>query len=313
MEIHFIPTQDDVQKNPLYSEMAARGSTIHNAFDWSVIPDGAPVISFCNQEFLNSLPEIRQRSRRTIFVNCMTWLFGKEKEAMQRGDIALFLYQNENVKTNLMPRLKALNDDANIRFMSFRPYFDDAAFPFMGKRLSDWFGAGHISRQEDDKFSKDILKIYEYFSSPIEKRGFFLGFDARSQAKTGEPPAWIETYHDHNDLSQQEFYHRCHIILQPTDTTENWPRIGFEAMASGSVLIVDKRGGWEQMIEHGKTGWLCENTGDFIAYASKMAWEPHLREDIAAAARERGRKLGGMEASLESWEEVFYSLDQLPE
>lgn len=104
----------------------------------------------------------------------MTWLFGKEKEAMQRGDIALFLYQNENVKTNLMPRLKALNDDANIRFMSFRPYFDDAAFPFMGKRLSDWFGAGHISRQEDDKFSKDILKIYEYFSSPIEKRGFFL-------------------------------------------------------------------------------------------------------------------------------------------
>ncbi|MEG1937685.1 MAG: hypothetical protein RR138_01215 [Akkermansia sp.] len=40
-----------------------------------------------------------------------------------------------------------------------------------------------------------------------------------------------------------EMLERCHIILQPTDTTENWPRIGFEAMASGSVLIVDKRGG----------------------------------------------------------------------
>lgn len=84
-------------------------------------------------------------------------------------------------------------------------------------------------------------------------------------------------------------------------------------MASGSVLVVDKRGGWEQMVEHGKTGWLCESPGDFIAYASKMAWEPHYREDMAAAARERGLALGGMDASLESWKAVFESIEQLPE
>ncbi|MEG1507900.1 MAG: hypothetical protein RR373_04635 [Akkermansia sp.] len=81
----------------------------------------------------------------------MTWLFGKEKEAMSRGDIALFLYQNRQ-----SPRL-----------------------------------GGNFHRPENP-----------------------------------------------------------HIILQLTDTTKNWPRIGFEAMANGSVLIVDKRGGWEQMIIH---------------------------------------------------------------
>ena len=148
--------------------------------------------------------------------------------------------------------------------MTFRPYFDAADFPFIAGRSTDWFGAGHISRQDEDKFSKDTLHIYEHFASPVRKRGTFLGFDRRSEAKTGRPPDWVETFHDQKSLSQQEFYRRCHIVLQPTDTTENWPRVGFEAMASGSVLVVDRRGGWEQMVEHGKTGWLCECPGDFI-------------------------------------------------
>ncbi len=257
--LHFIPTQKNVRKAALYGEMTERGHMIHDAYDWSVIPEGAPVISFCNEDFLAALPEIRRRTRRTVFVNCMTWLFGKEKEAMSRGDIALFLYQNDKVWQNVMPRLRALNGDPSVRFMTFRPYFDSAAFPYVA----------------------------------------------------GKPPDWVETFHDQKALSQQEFYRRCHIVLQPTDTTENWPRIGFEAMASGSVLIVDKRGGWEQMIEHGRTGWLCESPGDFIAYASKMAWEPHYREDMAAAARERGLELGGLGASLESWRQVFDVIEEL--
>ena len=257
--LHFIPTQKNVRKAALYGEMTERGHMIHDAYDWSVIPEGAPVISFCNEDFLAALPEIRRRTRRTVFVNCMTWLFGKEKEAMSRGDIALFLYQNDKVWQNVMPRLRALNGDPSVRFMTFRPYFDSAAFPYVA----------------------------------------------------GKPPDWVETFHDQKALPQQEFYRRCHIVLQPTDTTENWPRVGFEAMASGSVLIVDKRGGWEQMIEHGRTGWLCESPGDFIACATKMAWEPHYREDMAAAARERGLALGGLEASQESWRQVFDVIEEL--
>ena len=312
MDIHLIPTQDNSRSTGLYPEMIERGVTVHDGYDWASIPDGAPVISFCNEAFLTALPEIRRRTRRTVFVNCMTWLFGKEKEAMQRGDIALFLYQNDRVRQNVMPRLRALNDDPAIRFMTFKPYFDTADFPFMEERPADWFGAGHISRQDEDKFSKDTWHIYEHVASPVQKRGTFLGFDRQSEAKTGRPPDWVETFHDQNALSQQEFYRRCHIVLQPTDTTENWPRVGFEAMASGSVLVVDRRGGWEQMVEHGKTGWLCDSPRDFITHATRMAWEPHRREDMAAAARERGLALGGQAAATESWAEVFAAMEQLP-
>ena len=86
-----------------------------------------------------------------------------------------------------------------------------------------------------------------------------------------------------------------------------------DAQTTASVLIVDNRGGWRQMVEHGKTGWLCGSERDFIYYASKMACEPNLRDDMAEAARARGLALGGLDVSLESWKEVLEAMARLPE
>ena len=67
------------------------------------------------------------------------------------------------------------------------------------------------------------------------------------------------------------------------------------------------------MMQHGKTGWLCDHERDFIYYASKMAYEPNLRNDMAEAARLRGLELGGLEVSMESWKQVFEAMAKLPE
>jgi glycosyltransferase involved in cell wall biosynthesis len=313
VEVNLIPTFDHYQAEPLYAEMLNLGVLVHPHNDWSVVQSGDPVIGFCNADFLNNLHEIRKRTRRTIFVNCMTWLFPKEKERMSNGEIAMFLYQNQEVLASHEPQLRALNGDPEIQFMSFKPYFDADRFPFHKERKSDYFGCGRISRQDADKFAKNTLHIYEYFVAPKFKRALFLGFDHRAEEKIGKPYDWIRTARDHSELSQKDFYQHCEIILQPTDTTENWPRIGFEAMASGSVLIVDNRGGWRQMVDHGITGWLCDHERDFIYYASTMAYEPQLRSEMAEAARLRGLELGGLEASKASWEEVFETISRLPE
>jgi glycosyltransferase involved in cell wall biosynthesis len=232
---------------------------------------------------------------------------------MQEGHIAMFLYQNPQVMETSRPLLQELNGDPAIRYMAFKPYFHREKFPFHPTRTEEFFGCGRISRQDPDKYSRHTLHIYEYFVSPRIKSAVFLGFDARSEAKTGQPFPWIRTARDHRELSQADFYQHCEIILQPMDTTENWPRIGFEAMASGSVLIVDNRGGWKTMVEHGKTGWLCDHERDFIYYASKMAYEPNLRADMAHAAREQGEKLSSLASSISSWEEVFAELATMPE
>lgn len=312
MEVHLVPSWD-YHTEPLYNEMVNLGVIMHAPGDWSAVQPGDPVLGFCNAEFLNSLPAIRRRTKRTVFVNCMTWLFDKEKEAMQNGDIAMFLYQNEAVRQNVMPILRKLNPNPAVQFMTFKPYFHAEAFPFIVERDTDQFGCGRISRQDADKFAANTLHIYDTFVAPVPKHGLFLGFDSRSEKKIGRPFDWIQIAHNQREVSQQAFYKHCRIVLQPTDTTENWPRVGFEAMASGSVLIVDNRGGWQQMVQHGKTGWLCNHERDFIYYASKMAYEPNLRDDMAEAARLRGLELGGLEVSMESWKEVFAVMENLPE
>ena len=77
MEMHLIPTQKKAHCAGLYPEMMNLGVTVHEGYDWEAIPAGAPVISFCNEEFLAALPKIRKRTRRTVFVNCMTWQIGR--------------------------------------------------------------------------------------------------------------------------------------------------------------------------------------------------------------------------------------------
>lgn len=311
-EVHLIPPGDCLRE-PLYEDMVKLGVVIHAPCDWTCLEPGDPVLGFCNSEFLEALPEIRKYTKRTVFINCMTWLFDKEKEAMAKGEIAMFLYQNEAVRQNVMPVLRGLNDDPEIRFCTFKPYFHAEDFPFITQRDTDFFGCGRISRQDADKFASNTLFIYDTFVSPILKHGLFLGFDKRSEEKIGRPYDWIQIAHDQREVSQQAFYKHCRIVLQPTDTTENWPRVGFEAMASGSVLIVDNRGGWQQMVQHGKTGWLCNHERDFIYYASKMAYEPNMRDDMAEAARLRGLELGGEDVSGESWKEIFENMANLPE
>lgn len=312
VEVHLIPSWD-AHAEPLFGEMRALGVRVHNPHDWSAVERGDPVIAFCSGDFLDRLPEIRRRTSRTVFANCMTWLFPKEKDAASRGEIAMFLYQNDAVRRAHEAELRALNPGAGTRFLTFSPYFDASAFPFVRERPTEFFGCGRISRQDADKFARNTLHIYEYFVAPVFKRGLFLGFDRRSEEKIGKPFDWIRVARDQTECSQQEFYRHCEIVLQPTDTTENWPRVGFEAMASGSVLVVDNRGGWRQLVEHGKTGWLCDHERDFIYYASKAAYEPNLRRDMAEAARERALRLGGLPVAAASWERVFDEIAKLPE
>ncbi|WP_418384178.1 glycosyltransferase [Akkermansia sp.] len=310
VEVHLIPAWNP-QCEELLPVMEERGVIIHEPLEWGAMRSEDAIFGFCSELYLSYLPEIRHYTRRTVFINCMTCVFGEEKRAMRDGEVALFLFQNEEVRSDLQPQLQAINPDPTIRFMSFRPYFHEEEFPFHSERNRDVFCCGHISRSDRDKYARETLAIYEGVRSPLPKKGIFLGFGALVEEKTGKPPSWIRTARNHYELPVTDFYQECDVVLQPSDLTENWPRVGLEAMASGSVLIVDNRGGWKQMVEHEKTGWLCDSVKDFIKYASLMAKEPELCMEMAKAARERGRLLAGKETGRKSWEAVFEEVTRL--
>jgi glycosyltransferase involved in cell wall biosynthesis len=251
---------------------------------------------------LDFLPQIRAYARTTSFVNCMTWNFDREVEMQSRGLIDFHLYQTDHALERVSQRLKELG---NYRPVRFQPHFHADDFPFHDRRPADKFRFGRISRDDADKHGRRQLWIYETMTAPVLKEGTILGWGPRAAGKYGrQPDSYIHIFAE-GSLPQTKFYERCEAIIMTTDTLENLPRVGFEAMSSGSILVVDDRGGWRLQVEDGRTGWLCKDDREFVYKASRCAFEPAEREAMRHAAREKLSATWGLQAAMDSWNRVF--------
>lgn len=72
LAMHVIPTGDGFRQESMLLELVSLGMTVHASDIWSILEAQDVVIAFCNAEFLESLPEIGKRTKKTAFVNCMT-------------------------------------------------------------------------------------------------------------------------------------------------------------------------------------------------------------------------------------------------
>jgi glycosyltransferase involved in cell wall biosynthesis len=306
VEVHLCHT-GFIDDNLKAMKMEDRNCIIHKPEDWESL-EGLHVISFCNGSFLDNIKEIKKYAKTTTFVNCMTWNFPKEIKAQQEGLLDFHLYQSDHQFKKVSAKLKKINGYRPIRF---QPYFHTDDFKFKSNRDDKFFNFGRISRGDADKYGENQLWIYETMTAPVLKRGTILGWDDRAHKKFGiNPPDWIKTYHE-GGITQQQLYDACDVIIMQTATFENMPRVGMEAMACGSVLVVDNRGGWRCLVENGKTGWLCDNERDFAYKASRIAHEKQEKEDMRIAARQKLEKEWGLEASMKSWENVFKQWEKI--
>lgn len=290
-----------VDSNLKSLQLEEKGCHYHDSCDWESL-EGMHCISFCNGEFLKYLPEIRKYARTTSFVNCMSWNFELEIQHQQNGLIDFHLYQTQHSFEKVSAKLKDLG---TYRPLFFRPYFHAEDFPYIDDRPQDKFRFGRISRDDGDKYGSHQLWIYETMTAPVLKEGLILGWGQRAEMKFGcRPPNYIHVIPP-GGLSQRAFYAQCEAVIMTTDTFENLPRVGFEAMASGSILIVDNRGGWQVQVEDGVTGWLCDDHREFVYKASRCAFEKEERNVMRRAARDRLESEWGLQAGMDSWAQVF--------
>jgi hypothetical protein len=300
IEVHICHT-GPLDGNARAMRMEDRGCVYHDSCDWKSL-EGMHCVSFCNGGYLDNLPEIRRHVRSTTFVNCMTWNFDRELEMQERGLIDFHLYQTEHAFERVSEKLKSLG---TFRPLRFRPYFHTEDFPFHEQRPDDKFRFGRISRGDADKFGERQLWIYETMTAPVLKEGLIVGWDHRARNHFGrDPDSYIRTVSE-GGISQQDFYRHCEAIIMTTETFENLPRVGFEAMSSGSILVVDNRGGWKLQVEDGATGWLCEDDREFVYKASRCAFEKAEREEMRRKAKAKLVSDWGLERAMDSWVHVF--------
>jgi len=308
--VHLIHTQA-LDANAKAMGMEKRGCIIHEPSDWKAI-NGGHVISYCNGRFLKHLPEIRKYAATTTFVNCMTFIFQNEKKMANQGLIDYEIYQTSRVMEKNFPEIQKLHPPCK-NFL-IKPYFNISSFPFYKDRPQNNFNFGRIHREDLSKFHPNTFWIYDTMVAPVMKRGIILGYNKVIEKKLRRrPPAWIRTY-PAGGLSQADFYKETEVIIQCCDPkhNENLPRIAFEAMSSGTLLIVGDYGGWQDLVEHGVTGWRCKNERDFVYYSSRAAYEHEERKKMIEAAREKvASQWGSIDSACEQWTPYFKELGLL--
>ena len=286
---------------------------------WSDI-NGMHCISFCNGEFLSNISLIKRHAKTTTFVNCMTWNFEKEIHAQSLGLIDHHLYQTQHGFERVSKKLITLGKPFN--YYIFDPYFDIDQFKFHETRTSDHFRFGRISRSDIAKYHKEQFIVYDKINSPIKKSGVVLGWDLRVAKKCmldhktlirKEQKLYYKDYIQllaPSGTTQKEFYEFCDVLISYSDTFENLPRVAFECMASGTVPVVDNRGGWTLQIDDGRTGFLCNSTEEFIKKSTLLAQNNSMRDEFRYNGYEKLKMNWGLEKSMSSWEKFFNRLEK---
>ena len=109
-----------------------------------------------------------------------------------------------------------------------------------------------------------------------------------------------------------EFLQSLHVLVQSNAAAvENWPRVGLEAMAAGVPLVVDAKGGWLEMLRHGRTGYLCRTDDELAYYAARLAYDEGHRLRLVARARAAlVAELADPHVLWPQWQELFESLER---
>jgi glycosyltransferase involved in cell wall biosynthesis len=288
IEVHLVPMFGaDAAMRQLCDE---RGCYTHD-YAPGVFADKI-VISFCNGEFLSELPKIAAggRPRYLLWANCMTWHFDKELEAHRQGLIDCFMFQSQYQRDMLAPALEAIRPIEVLE--GYRPFFSlynrSAGFNDEAKP-TEYFGIGRISRDDSGKYHSDTWRMLSKVCSPVPVKAFMLGFGENAKQKCGAAPPcdWLDwMYWSPQAISAAEFYRRVHVLLHITGgSRENWPRTVLEAWASGVVPIVDADYGVREMVTDGVDGFHARSPDEAAYLASRVAFEPRLRERMIRAGR----------------------------
>jgi glycosyltransferase involved in cell wall biosynthesis len=288
VRVHLVPTWDP--DPALRADLTARGAVTH-AFRPDIFA-GKVVVSYCNSDFLERLPAIYDAGppRCVIWANCMTWTFPHEMECHRRGLISLFIFQSEYQRLWLLPELRAIRPVQELE--GYRPFFSMRRWS-PAQRAADpardgYYGIGRVSRDDAAKYPADLWDTFSQVRAPVPVKSFVLGWGPHALRKCGMPQ-------EHHDLdwmvwaptavTAQHLFGQVHTLIHQTGgSRENWPRVAFEAWASGVALLAECDYAWPELIEHGRTGILCRSSEEFGEYASELAFDEQRRKGITSAA-----------------------------
>lgn len=248
---------------------------------------GSTAVGFCSDRFLELAPRLQERGSRLVWVNCMTWVFAQEREIYLRSRLFdAYLFQGEFQRQELEREYVRFGYEPALGHL-IRGYLhlSDRPFEPSVRRAEDDFVVGRLARPDLSKWSRATWTTYGKIDHP-RRRGLVMGVDEMVRKWIGPTPDWGEALPP-CAISSHDFYRRVHCLLPINFSAfESWPRVGLEAMATGVPIVAPRQGGWVDMIRHGVNGFLADTADELAGYATQLAHDENLRQQIIRQARE---------------------------
>jgi hypothetical protein len=281
---------------------------------------GSTVVAFCNYWFLRAFASFRDLGCRVVYVPCMNWPFPQQQIIEQcYGMLDAYVFQSQYQAAQMRPQIENFCRRGNKPYLPGRCHlirgaFDVDEFPFRPRPVVEGepFVIGRLSRSVGkpgnvpavEKYPRDLWRQYGAIRARIPHlKARVMGWCAGIEEKCGPPPEWAECLPDCAETAQ-EFLASLHCLVPGIGCcTENWPRVGLEAMSAGVPIVVDRRGGWPEMTSRCVTdrqqqaAWVFGDT------------RPGVHNGIAARARLRVESHAAAGPILAEWLEIFDSLE----
>ncbi len=310
-EVHLIPTWScDKQQE---DRLTALGFHTHHAQKEFLheVPNlaGSVVVGMCNPHFVNSLHQLHKLGCKTVWLNCMTFLFPHERQVYSETGLPdAFVFQSQFQQKELERYLVHYGynpSQGNLIHGAFDLDSEDFACRPRPHTPGEEFVIGKLSRPDADKWPSNFWTTLE---PVLNRRVLAMGCRADTYLKIGSAPDWGECFAP-MALSVPEFLGRCHALFTANGgARENWPRVGLEAMAAGVPIVAPDAWGWREMIEHGVSGFLVSDPGDYVNYFNLLQNREDTRQDIISQARQRLSHLADPDLLWLAWEQLFFHL-----
>lgn len=188
--------------------------------------------------------------------------------------------------------------------------FDASEFPFRPsyRRENEPFVVCRIARSHRSKWHPKLWSI----ENGLILHGIDLKFIAEAwtydlSMHCGQPPYWAETLPSDAETTAS-IMARSHAMICPNQDwlTENWPRVGLEALSAGVPLLVDDRGGWKDLC--GSAAIYCKTIEDFSDGLLRLAQDESYRQHLITLGRMRLNDVNNSQRIVDQWQELFASV-----
>jgi len=159
-----------------------------------------------------------------------------------------------------------------------------------GSTSADYFTVGRLSRAEPEKHHPDDPALYRLLADH-GCRVRIMGATPSLKADLGslESIALLPEYAQEAPLFLQGldcfFYRTSEEWLEPSG------RVITEAMACGLPVVCHNRGGYVEIIDHGRNGFLFDTQQEALEILLRLKEDRALRESVGKAARQSAEEL----------------------